>query len=117
MVCDKKTESQLGSFFSEQMPLIAHLPITSRNIAYQFTNKIKPLHEINGQPSAYDNRRPMSYLVGMEDDEGVENEIIETITPENTFLSSFFNNRCSLFLFSLLVPVILIRLYENYRRV
>lgn len=74
----------VGSFLSEQRPLIAHLPITSGNIEFETTNEINPSHEINELPSAYDTNGPMSYLEGVKEGEGVENKIIETIVPSTT---------------------------------
>ena len=71
-----------GSFLSEQRPLIAHIPITSVNLEFENTNLIKfePSEESQG-PKAYDSpgAEVMSYLDGIKEGEGAENEIIQEV--------------------------------------
>jgi hypothetical protein len=67
-----------GSFLTEQRPLIAHLPVSSTEVSFEATNLVKT----GNVPSAYDaTNGSLSYLEGMPDGIGVENNILPIHTP------------------------------------
>jgi hypothetical protein len=73
-----------GTFLSEQRPLIAHIPVTSAALEFENTNLLKYDPLVPEVPKAYDaGAEYMSYLDGMSEGEGVENEILSnTPTPQ-----------------------------------
>jgi len=70
-----------GTFLSEQRPLIAHIPVTSAALEFENTNLLKYDPIVPEVPKAYDaGGEFMSYLDGMSEGEGVENEILSNST-------------------------------------
>jgi hypothetical protein len=65
-----------GSFFADQRPLIAHLPVCSAEVTFESSNLIKSVNS----PSAYDSTTELSYLEGIPEGTCVSNNIIPAVT-------------------------------------